>query len=68
MQQGSVGSGKFLERFLCFSEGGCADATVLGVIRQLLSVWCGPDGCYMASNLINGVVTNVKGTGKQRHA
>jgi hypothetical protein len=54
MQQGSVGSGKFLERILCFSEGGCADATVLGVIRQLLSVWCGPDGCSIASNLING--------------
>ena len=54
MQRGSVGSGKFLERFLCFSEGGFSDVTVFGVIRRLLTVWCGPDGCYIASNLING--------------
>jgi hypothetical protein len=54
MQQGSVGSGKFLERILCFSEGGFSDATVSGAIRRLLTVWCGPDGCYIASNLING--------------
>ena len=37
-----------------FSEGGFSDATVSGAIRRLLTVWCGPDGCYMASNLING--------------
>ncbi len=54
MQQGSVGSGKFLERILCFSEGGCADATVSDLIRRLLTVWCGPDGSSIASNLING--------------
>jgi hypothetical protein len=54
MQRGSVGFGKFLENFLCFSEGGCADATVSDLIRRLLTVWCGPDGYYIASNLING--------------
>jgi hypothetical protein len=54
MQRGSVGFGKFLERFLCFSEGSFADATVFGVIRRLLTVWYESDGCYMASNLING--------------
>jgi hypothetical protein len=37
-----------------FSEGGCANATVSDLIRQLLTVWYGPDGCYIASNLISG--------------
>jgi hypothetical protein len=37
-----------------FSEGGFSDATVSGAIRRLLTVWCGPDGCSIASNLING--------------
>ena len=50
MQRGSVGFGKIP----LFSEGGCADATVSGVIRRLLTIWCGPDGCSIASNLING--------------
>jgi hypothetical protein len=27
---------------------------VSDLIRQLLTVWCGPDGCSIASNLING--------------
>jgi hypothetical protein len=58
-----------------FSEGGFSDATVFGVIKRLLTVWCGPDGCYIASNLINGhsgiaatgvTLADLKGTGKQR--
>ena len=54
MQRGSVGFGKILERFLFFSEGGCADTTVSDLIRRLLIVWYESDGCYIASNLING--------------